>query len=191
MFKIDTGPAIVILIVTIGMVLVSKMLQNKFIDKEKMKRNKERMKKKQVRIKQLMKDGNKEEANVLQKEIMADTMEMMKGTQKMMVVSLPLIVVYFILGWVYGGVTFESLFAIPTFSWYGIIPFPNGGLSILTGWRRAYFVYYFMWFIGIGIIMKVRDIIKKRSEITDKTQWKGNKETNENTEEKKESEING
>jgi len=170
-FRIDfAGPAIVILIVTLGMVLVSKMLQNKFLDKEKMKRNKERMKKKQARIKQLTKDGEKEKAQELQKEIMQDTMEMMKGTQKMMVVSLPLIIVYFILGYLYAGGSFESLFAIPTFTWYGFIPFPDGGMSIMTGWRRAYFIYYFMWFIIIGIILKVREKIMDRSEITEKTQ---------------------
>ena len=143
-----------------------------------MKRNKERMKKKQVKIKQLMKDGKKEEASVLQKEIMADTMEMMKGTQKMMVVSLPLIVVYFILGALFAGITFESLFAIPTFSWWGFIPFPDGGFSIMTGWRRAYFVYYFMWFIVVGIVMKVRDKMIDR-EIKSKTQWKDKRDKSE------------
>ena len=147
------------------------------------------MKKKQVKIKQLMKDGKKEEASVLQKEIMADTMEMMKGTQKMMVVSLPLIVVYFILGALFAGVTFDSLFAIPTFSWWGFIPFPNGGFSIATGWRRAYFVYYFMWFIVIGIIMKVKEKILN-NEIKEKTQVKENEKINDNTEEEK-SEMNG
>jgi uncharacterized membrane protein (DUF106 family) len=166
------------LIVTLGMVIVSKMLQNKFLDKDKMKRNKERMKKKQAKIKLLMKDGKKEEAGELQKEIMADTMEMMKGTQKMMVVSLPLIIVYFILGALYAGVTFESLFAIPTFTWYGFIPFPDGGFSIMTGWRRAYFVYYFGWFIIIGIIMKVKEKIID-SEIKDKSKWKGKEEKSE------------
>ncbi len=143
-----------------------------------MKRNKERMKKKQAKIKLLMKDGKKEEAGELQKEIMADTMEMMKGTQKMMVVSLPLIIVYFILGALYAGVTFESLFAIPTFTWYGFIPFPDGGFSIMTGWRRAYFVYYFGWFIIIGIIMKVKEKIID-SEIKDKSKWKGKEEKSE------------
>ena len=143
-----------------------------------MKRNKVRMKNKQVKIKQLMKDGKKEEASVLQKEIMADTMEMMKGTQKMMVVSLPLIVVYFILGALFAGVTFDSLFAIPTFSWWGFIPFPDGGFSIMTGWRRAYFVYYFMWFIVIGIIMKVRDKMIN-NEIKSKTKWKDEKDKSE------------
>ena len=161
------------------MVLVSKILQNKFIDKEKMKRNKERMKKKQQQIKQYMKDGEKEKAQELQKEIMADTMEMMKGTQKMMVVSLPLIIVYFILGAFYAGMTFDSLFAIPTFTWYGIIPFPDGGLSIATGWRRAYFIYYFMWFIVIGIIMKVKEKIMDKSMMSEKTQWKDKKEKSE------------
>jgi uncharacterized membrane protein (DUF106 family) len=160
------------------MVLVSKMLQNKFLDKEKMKRNKERMKKKQVKIKQLMKDGKKEEASELQKEIMADTMEMMKGTQKMMVVSLPLIVVYFILGALYAGVSFESLFPIPTFIWYGFIPFPDGGFSIVTGWRRAYFIYYFMWFIVIGIILKVKEKMID-SEIKGISKWKDKKEKSE------------
>ncbi|MBT4870610.1 MAG: DUF106 domain-containing protein [Candidatus Diapherotrites archaeon] len=160
------------------MVIVSKMLQNKFLDKDKMKRNKERMKKKQAKIKLLMKDDKKEEAGELQKEIMADTMEMMKGTQKMMVVSLPLIIVYFILGALYAGVTFESLFAIPTFTWYGFIPFPDGGFSIMTGWRRAYFVYYFGWFIIIGIIMKVKEKIID-SEIKDKSKWKGKEEKSE------------
>ena len=125
-----------------------------------------------------MKDGKKEEAGELQKEIMADTMEMMKGTQKMMVVSLPLIIVYFILGALYAGVTFESLFAIPTFTWYGFIPFPDGGFSIMTGWRRAYFVYYFGWFIIIGIIMKVKEKIID-SEIKDKSKWKGKEEKSE------------
>ena len=172
------GPAVIILIVTLGMVIVSKLLQNKFLDKDKMKRNKERMKKKQAKIKELMKDGKKEEAQVLQKEIMADTMEMMKGTQKMMVVSLPLIVVYFILGFMFEGISFESLFAIPTFSWYGFIPLPNGGFSIMTGWRRAYFVYYFMWFIIIGIILKIKDKIAD-SEIKEKTQLNEKKEKSE------------
>ena len=157
------------------MVLVAKVLQNKFIDKEKMKRNKEKMKKKQEKIKQLMKDGEKEKAQEIQKEIMADTMEMMKGTQKMMVVSLPLIIVYFILGALFAGITFDSLFAIPTFSWYGFIPFPDGGFSIATGWRRAYFVYYFMWFIIVGIILKVREKMIMKSEIVEKSQLKENK----------------
>ena len=96
----------------------------------------------------------------------------------MMVVSLPLIIVYFILGALYAGVTFESLFAIPTFTWYGFIPFPDGGFSIMTGWRRAYFVYYFGWFIIIGIIMKVKEKIID-SEIKDKSKWKGKEEKSE------------
>jgi len=140
-----------------------------------MKRNKEKMKIKQAKLKQLLKDGEKEKAQEIQKEIMSDTMEMMKGTQKMMVVSLPLIIVYFILGALYAGITFDSLFAIPTFSWWGFIPFPDGGFSIATGWRRAYFVYYFMWFIIVGIVMKVREKIMERSEISEKSQLEENK----------------
>jgi uncharacterized membrane protein (DUF106 family) len=155
-FSIEISPAIVILLVTLAMVLVSKALQNKFLDKEKMKRQKERMKEKQKKMKELTKAGDNEKAQMIQKEIMEDTMEMMKGTQKMMVVSLPLIIVYFILGFLYVE-PFESLFPLPTFVWYfGIIPLPDFFVwTIVTGWRRAYFIYYFIWFIIVGIILKV------------------------------------
>jgi uncharacterized membrane protein (DUF106 family) len=145
--------------------IVSKLIQKKLLDKDKMKSLKSQVKDKQKEMKELVKGGNNEKAAKLQKEIMEITMEMMQGTQKVMFVSLPIFLVFFAgLGYFFGGITFQSLIPLPKFVGFNILN-PGSwipvGVTIMTGYYKAYFFYYLISTITIAIIEKVIEKIRK------------------------------
>ncbi len=148
------SPAIDISLITLALVVVSRFLQSKLVNKEKQKAAQQRMKEKQKRIKELIASNDersKNEAAALQREIFAEMGESMQGSMRYMMVSLPFfLVVFAALGFFYGGLYFDALFPIPKFE--GWLPV---GLTTKTGWFKWYFFTYLIASIVLGIVLKI------------------------------------
>lgn len=152
-------PALTLLVLVIILAIISKIIQRKFIDKEKMASIKAQVKEKQNEATKLLNAGKREEAMKVQGEMLEKNMEMMQMTNKVMMVSLPIFLVFFwILGIIYGSTTFESLIPLPAFEGFNFfnpatwIPI---GITSTTGYYKAYFFYYLIATITISIIEKI------------------------------------
>ena len=160
------APAVVIFIMTVVLAFTSRMLQRKLVDRKKMKENQRKAKENMKLIKQYMKEGEskKKELDALQKENLDLQMDMMKGSNKVMLVSLPIFLVFlWALSSVYGGVVFESLFALPKFAGYFPVNlFAAEGWTITTGYIKAYFFYSVISSILMWIVFKIFDEIVAR-----------------------------
>jgi len=154
-------PTIIILVIGIALAIVSKLIQRKFVDKEKMKSLKARIKEKQAEIKKLMKEGKKDKVAGAQKEMLEINSEMLQGTMKATWISLPVFLVSFaVMSFFYGGMTFPSLIPLPQFANWAILnPFSwvPIGITMTTGYYKAYFFYYLIATIIITVIMKIYD----------------------------------
>jgi uncharacterized membrane protein (DUF106 family) len=148
------SPAIDIGLISLALVVVSRFLQSKLVNKEKQKAAQQRMKEKQKRMKELIANNDersKNEAAALQREMFAEMGESMQGSMRYMMVSLPFfLVVYAALGFYYGGLYFDALFPIPKFQ--GWLPV---GLATKTGWFKWYFFNYLIASIVLGIVLKI------------------------------------
>jgi uncharacterized membrane protein (DUF106 family) len=158
-------PAVSIALTTVALVIISKILQWKFLDKEKMNSQRQMIKDKQNKVKELLKEGDhkKNEVDKLQTEILELTMEMMQASNKMMFVSLPIfLLVFFVLGFVYGDQLLVSLLPLPKTNWWNIIPIPNlFEWRLEAGYRTIYIYYYLYISIVVGIFTKIYEQIKK------------------------------
>jgi uncharacterized membrane protein (DUF106 family) len=158
-------PAVSIVLTTVALVIVSKILQWKFLDKEKMNSQRQEIKKKQDRAKELLKEGDhkKSEVEKLQTEIMEMTMEMMQASNKMMFISLPVfLLVFFVLGLVYGDQLIVSLLPLPKTFWWNGLPLPNiFEFRMEAGYRTIYIYTYLYISIAVGIVTKIYDNLKK------------------------------
>jgi uncharacterized membrane protein (DUF106 family) len=162
--SIMLDPAIVILILTIVLAIVSKFIQRKFVDKQKMRSFKARVKEKQAEVKKLVKEGKQDQVGAAQKEMLAINSEMMQQTMKATWISLPIFLVSFAaMGFFYGGVIINSLIPLPLFINWAIwnpaswIPV---GVTMTTGYYKAYFFYYLIATIVFTVIEKVYDKVK-------------------------------
>ena len=154
-------PAIEIALICVVLALVSKAIQRKFIDKALMKEYKDEIKKIQKKLQKDIKEGKTEKAAELQKQMFEVQGKMLKGTNKVMMFSLPIFLVAFgILGFLYGGISFESLFPLPKFAGFMIwnpMSWIPVGVTTTTGYYKAYFFYYFVLTIALNIIEKIYD----------------------------------
>lgn len=152
-------PAITLLVFVIILAIISKIIQKKFIDKEKMASIKAQVKEKQDQATKLLNQGKREEAMKVQGEMLEVNMEMMQMTNKVMLVSLPIFLVFFwALGLIYGSTTFESLIPLPAFNGFNFfdpLTWIPVGLTTTTGYYKAYFFYFLISTIVISVIDKV------------------------------------
>lgn len=155
------NPALVLLGFVIVLAIISKIIQRKFIDKEKMKSIRAQVSEKQKEATKLLKEGKQEKAMQVQNEMLEKNMEMLQMTNKVMLVSLPLFLVFFwILGFVFGTQSFESLIPLPAFNSFNILNPASWipvGITTTTGYYKAYFFYYLIITIILGIIEKIYD----------------------------------
>jgi uncharacterized membrane protein (DUF106 family) len=129
--------ALEIAIISVGVFALSKLIQNRFTDKEKMMRHRAESEKKQVRVKELLKDHerNKEEIAKLQGEIMEHGMEIMSSSMKSMYISLPiLLIIFFLLRMFYGDQYYHT--PIPIIEFTNYLP---SGLTFNPGFLELYF----------------------------------------------------
>jgi uncharacterized membrane protein (DUF106 family) len=163
-------PAILILIIAVVVVLISKFLQKKFIDKEKIKSLQSKVKEKSKLYQDAIKSNDKNKIEKSQEEMFAIQSElmqqMMPGQMKLMLITLPIfMVVFYVLGSFYEGISFNYFFSLPTFEAFNFInPFtwiPNG-FSISTGYKKA---YIFSGLFASIILTIVEKMIEKKKKI--------------------------
>ena len=119
-------PMLEIALVAFGLTTVSNLIQNKFMDKAKMKKMQKGMKTKQKRLKNLQEkyDDNHPELEKLQKEMMTEMNDMMKGSMKSMVVVMGVVLpVFYFLHQHYGDlqVVVPFLGSIEWIWWYVMV----------------------------------------------------------------------
>ena len=157
-------PVVGISVVAIILVVISRFLQAKMIDKKKQKAAQARMKEKQAKIKELMKnedEKSKNEMKRLQQEMFEEMNETMQGSMKYMIVSLPLFLgAWWMMGYLYGGQLFATPFSVPKFEGFFMFnPFtwiPTGWV-LESGYAKWYIINYFIVAIILAIGMKVRE----------------------------------
>ncbi len=156
-------------LIALAVVVISKILQSKMIDKKKQKAAQAQMKEKQKKIKELMKNGDeksKNEVDRLQKEMLEDMNATMQGTMKYMLFSMPLFFgAFFILGSLYGGILFNAPIMLPKFQGFFFLnPFTwiPVGWGYETGWLKWYFIIYLIASIIIAVTLKIREKVVKR-----------------------------
>lgn len=172
------SPAVVIFIISFGMVIVSELIKRRFFDKEKVERHQKEMKRKQGILKELMKEGDKRKSEIdkLQSEMLEHTSEILGASNKLMLVSLPIfLTMFWVLGFLYGGRVFSVLFPLPKFvnfsilnpfSWFSWfqLAWPPVILTTTTGYYKAYFFSYFMSSIIIAAGKKAYKKVGERKE---------------------------
>ena len=167
--------AIIIFICTMALAGIAKLLQRKFIDKEKTKAFQKKAKEDQKRFKELMKEAekNKKEIDELQAQMLKEQMELMNKNMKLSLFTLPVFfVALFVLRFWFEAVPIHSFIPLPTFhgffifnpsSWIptGITPPPYE-----TGYYKAYFFYYLISTIILTVIEKVYDMFIKKKGVS-------------------------
>ena len=163
------SPIVDISLVALVLVVVSRFLQSKMIDKDKQKAAQARMKEKQAKIKELMKnedEKSKNEMQRLQQEMFEEMNETMQGSMRYMLVSLPLfLAAWWLMGWLYGGQLFATPFPVPKFEGFFFLnPFTWApvGWVLESGYAKWYIINYFIFAIMLGVGMKAREKIVKK-----------------------------
>jgi len=162
------SPSIGITLISVFLVVVSRFIQSKMVDKKKMKEMQKRSKEKQKRIKELIQrndEQSKAEVQRLQQEMFADMGESMQGSMRYMMVSMPLFLgVFFLMGMFYGGMTIDAPFPLPKFQGFFLLnplSWLPVGLSIKTGWLKLYFFSYLITSIVVSIALKIVEKMRK------------------------------
>lgn len=119
------------------------------------------LKKINIKVKEALKEGNQEKTSLLQKEMFEIQGKMLQMSNKVMLISLPIFLVAFsVLGFFYGGISFESIIPLPQFSEFGLLnplSWMPIGITTTTGYYKAYFFYYLITTIILTIIEKIYD----------------------------------
>jgi uncharacterized membrane protein (DUF106 family) len=151
-------PALVILLITVGLAIVSKVLQRKLVDQKKMREFQSKVKEDQKRFNLLLKEveKNKKEIEELQSQIMKQQMEMMNANMKLSLFTMPaFLIAFWFLSSMYTGQTLTSFVVLPTFNGFNIlnpVSWIPIGLSTSTGFYKMFFFYYFVSAIIVGRI---------------------------------------
>jgi len=175
------NPIVEIVVMCLALAIFSQLVSRRFRAKSGFKEQQELMKKKQKEMKELMKKdpSNTKEIEKLQKETMALMQTMMSGSYKQMFVTLPVfLVVYWLLGFFYGGQLLISPIAFPKLS------MPDFGmLTLEMGYQRFYFFIYLILTIIIAVVLKYIDKAKLKNQ--NKGEEKKDKKSIENKKEEK------
>ncbi len=156
-----------IAIITAVLALVSQAIQDRFINREQMKKQQEEMKQRQKKMKELMKkDGqkSKNELESLEKEMLESMQKMMSGSSKVMIASMVVFLPAFaLLGFLYAAEKIILPIPLPWFvQGFDLFNIGTWGISIYTetNWLGWYFVSYLV----ITLVLNfARDLLKKKS----------------------------
>jgi len=161
------GPMVDITLITAVLAVLTQFVQNKFIDKDQMKRQQEEIKQKQKKMQELMKKGDpksKNELEQMEKEMLETMQKMMGASSKVMVASMVIVLpAYFLLGMLYANDIIKLPIPIPWLAnGFDLFNISTWGIDIYheTNWVGWYFLSY----IVISIILNVaRDAMKKKA----------------------------
>ncbi len=151
------SPSIDIVMISAVLVIVSKVMQSKFMNKAQMKQDRETMKTQQNRVKELMgKDDekSKQEIEQINKEMMETMQKSMQTSMRYMMISLPVfLIAFYLLGMFYTQFEpFALPVALPWFAEQGFFAFTFYSETSWFGW---YFVSYLTMNILVGIGLKI------------------------------------
>ena len=155
-----------IALITVMLYAVSQVVQNKFMNRDEMKRQQEAIKAKQGRMKELMKNEDpksKNELQSLEREMMEAMQKMMSGSSKVMIASM---VIFLPALWFLGAFYGEAVIALPVpLPWlsngFDLFSIGTWGFSLYseTGWFGWYFVCFILLSIVVGI---AKSFMKKK-----------------------------
>ena len=157
------SPIIDIAVISLGLVIASQIIQNKFVDRDAMKKQQKGIKEKQKQMKELMlkeDQKSKNELEAMEKEMMEQMQKMMSGSMKVMMFSLVIFLPAFaLLGFFYG----ESIIDLPiSLPWladgFDLFNLGTWGVEIYeqTNWFGWYFTTYLTTTLLINLGKKVR-----------------------------------
>ena len=159
------APIIDIAGISLILAVVSKAIQNKYMDKDAMKAQQEKMKEKQKKMKELMKkedQKSKNELEALEKEMFEAMQEMMSKSSKVMLVSLVVFLPAFaIIGFLYGEAIINLPLAVPWLM-QGFDLFNIGTWGIEFYEQTNWFGWYFLSYLVITLIINgITSVAKK------------------------------
>ena len=162
------NPMIDIIAISAVLSVSSKILQAKFIDKDKMKAQQAGMKEKQKKMQELMKQNDpksKNELEAMEKEMMETMNKMMSGSMKVMMFSMALFLpAFFIMGFLYEEAVINLPIPIPWLAeGFDLFNIGTWGISMYneTNWFGWYFVAYLAITIIIGLGQKILKSIEQ------------------------------
>jgi uncharacterized membrane protein (DUF106 family) len=154
------GPMFEIFGISLFLAVVSQIIQNKFMDKEAMKKHQDDMKAKQKRMKELIgKDDekSKNELETLEKELMESMQKVMEGSTKTMLFSLVVFLpAFWLLGHFYEKAVIDLPVQIPWFvEGFDLLNISTWGIKMYsqTNWLGWYFLTYLVISMIIGAIV--------------------------------------
>ncbi len=131
---------------SVAITLVSRLIQEKLVDKKKQKIHQDRMKENQKRINELMKrndEAAKKEMEILQGEALESMNVIMQGNMKYMFFTMPLFLAFY---WVLG-------------QWYGnapiTLPFPFPVIHRNFSFEITSTISWLWWYIYMGVIASI------------------------------------
>ncbi len=154
-----------IALITVVLFIVSQIAQNKFMNREEMKKHQDTIKQKQAKMKELMKKEDaksKNELETLEKEMMQTMQNMMSGSSKVMLVSMVLFLpALWFLGEFYGKEIIPLPVPLPWLSvGFDLFNIGTWGMTIYS--ETNWFGWYFVCFIVLSILFSIgKEILKK------------------------------
>ena len=144
--------------ITVVLALVSQFVQNKYINKDEMKRQQEEIKGKQKRMKELMQKGDqksKNELDSLEKEMLESMQKMMGSSTKVMIASMVIFIpALLVLGALYANDTIQLPVPVPWLSeGFDLFNIGTWGVEIYT--QTNWFGWYFLAYLVVTVIINV------------------------------------
>ena len=156
-------PRVEIALISVGIALVSQLLQRKLMPREATQKRQEKIKKHQARMKELANKNDaksKNELEALEKEMMEEMQVMMQGSTRMMMFSMVFILpVFWFLGEAYKEVTVQLPFPIPWFAENWVIKFFTE-----TNWIGWYVLCSLVTSLVLNAALNVYAQLKKKGE---------------------------
>ncbi|HLC92555.1 MAG TPA: EMC3/TMCO1 family protein [archaeon] len=159
------GAMVDIALITAVLYAISQTVQNKFMNKDDMKRHQEEIKIKQGKMKELMKkedQKSKNELETLEREMMETMQKMMSGSSKVMLVSMVLFLpALWILGAFYGEAIIKLPIPLPWLS-NGFDLFSIGTWGVAIYNETNWFGWYFVCFLVLSVIVNIFNGLRKK-----------------------------
>ncbi len=156
-------PQVEIALISVGIALVSQLLQRKLMPREATQKRQEKIKKHQARMKELANKNDaksKNELETLEKEMMEEMQVMMQGSTRMMMFSMVFILpVFWFLGEAYKEAIVQLPFPIPWFAENWVIKFFTE-----TNWIGWYVLCSLVTSLVLNAALNVYTQLKKKGE---------------------------
>ncbi len=152
------SPIVDIAVISVGLAAASQFIQDKYVDRDAMKKQQQEMKDRQKRMKELMQKQDpksKNELESMEKEMLESMQKMMSGSMKVMMWSLVIFLpALAILGFFYGEAIIQLPIPLPWLS-VGFDLFNIGTWGIMIYNETNWFGWYFVAYLAVAILFNV------------------------------------